>query len=1410
MKWVDSGSWKYYTERIGRCFLLVACCCLVFTQPARAGRDIPWNFLFTLAFLDEHRSEIIEAISFLISQRNDALLNSEDYHRMLIMRPREKEPSQVSRNAVPPFLQPGTMGSFLGAPTGYGSITLSSGPMGWLSFPISDSYAFSQCQVPSQNDLGEMYMEDMYEENVLVTAYPTPKRRKGSVRFGQLRFFIEEKALESELNQSTPESGTPGSISEFSPLGRSPANLPGVDTGLLYQEHREKGWARRKRSTGASLVGNSGLFTSGVSTHGWYIKDMDDDDTVEDCETLDLLNKDMFGEAYREYACRRRYYPSQPEPANRSADFIEVFVRVQDYPEEYLDHKKQDRAYINEDMLCIVTSDDDREYEFCIRFHSYEPLSLFHLAKNRIIPVKHVVQSEEKEFERRIEAFLQAFEQVASSERYNEADVQKIDVPGLGEVTASCIGRGQCKAVIEFTGLFQGLAFSWYRGHSLESAGLMVGLQRASLAVFEEIAVGINTGDNGWGGGIDQIKKPSLYGSTRAPSEYKIIPSPDGTYSVVEIQHRIAPENLAQTYLKLMLTNPLGHQVPIPVKYQVEIDDRPVNDPDEMFDRGRKKSDRAETETSNFPIEKIMYRIIKEVIRQLVQFTESLNSVRSLENIPVGIGIDSKLHNYRVDFLLRSSTRGPDSFDVNLKNFDNEPPNLKLLEHGEPLYRGGPLYDMISEVFPNSRLQQDFVDRVQKITGLRKLLIKLLVSIASDYQKYQLQTQINFQWFLDVVNIEMNANGLTEDPITLEEVQKYMENSQQSHKAFRLYLWACHIAARVYPGRFKMPAAYIPVNHDQKRWLDDVHARYEAAVTGLVTLNQFDQLHILLQQILNDEPVFKPVAALHAHQPTHLESYMARIQHMLRSVGASINEWLHPDNGEPRLQALESAIIDFVTAPDESLSTELGAGYQSYCLHAELPLLNQGEHQLLHDWHRIWRQVRMQCRLPPQLLSQPPACLSQGCDLFAVLGYLQKYLSSLQISMGFHSAQAAVASLFALTEARAEALIRRVQMASRDIWQSDIAAQNLEHVRSWFASSVNGEHAENYDQLSLFAGLLMEEGRLYVYEFPDGIFSGITELGMTYDEHGYWIPFKRFIPQGGVDFQNFTPTPTKPRRVLFHIQSAGHDLWHSVSPGTPVSLSEPDDGPNFFFKVKATPRPQQGQHNKDYLKQYTANLNTFLMATRMRRVNIARDGACLYHAVGRVLGFTAGQVKNRILALLQTIRHKYLLNLEATDNQQPTVVAPYTDIELFLMNWFGPMLDELDEELNMQGLWNDFNMILLAANAFDIPIIYIAPSIAPIIQPEHAQLNLIQVAPGQQPVNLEQAGNQQGKLAQALHGPLIFFEGETAHWDVAEAGIDAQDSLLAGTLFSTLSTQGLATTLLFMQMGVHGQKPDSN
>ena len=376
MKRLGSRSWISRAVYIVRRDLLAGFYFLLLSVPAVAG-DMPWNFLFTLSFLSEHRSEIIDAITRLIDYQPDALLNSLSYHRMLVMRPREFPVQLRLKPTAPEAFRP------------YGAIATQSqsmcpSPDTWSGIYGSSDSGIRLTDLSGyggfSDNVGDMEIDDIFGEDVQVFGSPLPARRKNLVKYGQLSFFIEEEALDQEDEQLSSHSGTPGSAHalDLSPLPRSPARFTSTDTGLLY-EHRQNNQYCRKNSqfTGEEM----GRSEPSMSRQGWFIRNR-----VVPCDNLSLFNDSRFGEPYRKYANHCLRYPSQLEPSDRSADFAEVFIRVMDLSEEALQETKADQAYINDDLLCIVSSDYVREYEFCIKFRRYEPLSLYHLAQNRFIP----------------------------------------------------------------------------------------------------------------------------------------------------------------------------------------------------------------------------------------------------------------------------------------------------------------------------------------------------------------------------------------------------------------------------------------------------------------------------------------------------------------------------------------------------------------------------------------------------------------------------------------------------------------------------------------------------------------------------------------------------------------------------------------------------------------------------------------------------------------------------------------------------------------------------------------------------------------------------------------------------------------------------------------------------------------
>ena len=1445
--------------------LLLASSLMAAVTPVRAGEgegegDSPFNFLSTLQFLENRGNEIIDALFELMCRRSQegVLINSLRYHRMIVMSPRNEAMPEGTLNTNTPASQFSSP-SYSSSP-GQNTRTQSFGDELRLRLETLRLRSSPPASTGSNTDVSQVYLEgDIFgqamefsrspvsvKEEAKPLSHCSSKKRGGSQEGvknentkkvkkeagSDLRFFIEKGyAGEDETDSvpgggvtSSPFFGSPFSGSmEFlnsSPLERSPARLSSMNTGRLYDEKQaKKRRARNKSRRSLHSAGQDSVDTASTSTPGWFIR-TGGRQTVFDCNMVDLFNPAKFGSSYEEYARQCRFYHGSPLPSDRQADFIEVFVRVIDGISF-----QTKRAYIHDNLLCIVRPVNDpvmpMTFELCVRFQRYDRYSLSALARNEFIPVDHA-RGDDKAFDERVDSFLRAFETAAKFEMFNVHDELNIDVPPYGMVRMRCIGRGQCKAVFEFPDLFPGLAFSWQRGHSMDSALLLEGLQGASLTVYEELAMGWNPKTRTLMD-TDQIRKPhhKSVTSTRIPSAYRLVPAMDGSTTVVEIQNRIKPEHLAQTYIRLALAHGLDHRVEIPVVYREEVASFIPNLNGESAEETYSV---LRTESMPFTLRDILGEIFETLISQLIQFTDTLESFRSLRNIPVSIGVDSKLPNYAVYFYL-----GLDgSMKADLKNFDNEPPNLKLLDEGEPLYRGGPLYDLISRLFPESRLQEDFVDRVQKIAAFRSLLKKLLASISADYFKDQATAKVDLQWFIDRINYETQSQEAGETPVTWNEIEEYMQKSKKSHRAFRLYVWACQMAAKLQPGRVNIPPAFIPVNHDQKDWLESIQNKYRHVVAGLILQNQFDKLDQLLQSILNNEtdsPSDLPLTS-----DPWLLSFLARMRMLDERVGSRFSNYmnrLYAD--QPFVSALDAIVDEFFHSPESLLrqdfivegtlhsserslhssersQQDFQDAYASYCLWARLPFLSTAEHAFFHSWWDAWRQVRLQCGTASGRQKTP-------AEKTAIGKTMKELLLTLNIPWGdtlklgsFHRPQPAVAQLFGLNYSRTRALIHRLLFTVQGDG-AEPATQWLFDLQQWFDPRQASDD-NDYRLLALFSGLLLK-GKIYVFEFIYGWFTGIRELGMSYNENGQWVEYNHFIPPEQVDLSLFAPQEGRQTPILFHNLpqevpgQKPQKKWYSVGihqppPQADQHLDEvhqnPVDVPDAQYPVDPARLNQPVAHNPVHLEDYVQNLSTLFTAASFSVIRTPGDNSCLYHAIAEVLArklgrpVSADEVKARIRRFLATLKHKFQLNLGAYNNQAPHVVEPYTSEELYLLDMLGPQLDLLDAEINVEGVWNDYSMIIIAANAFQTPLTFVVPYTTPVQTTEDAAPHIVQVHPAQ----------DTRVLSMLPYEPVVFFSG-APHWEAAEPHAPAGSSILEMVFPEMIRENGLAAVLVLMQ-----------
>ena len=201
-----------------------------------------------------------------------------------------------------------------------------------------------------------------------------------------------------------------------------------------------------------------------------------------------------------------------------------------------------------------------------------------------------------------------------------------------------------------------------------------------------------------------------------------------------------------------------------------------------------------------------------------------------------------------------------------------------------------------------------------------------------------------------------------------------------------------------------MPPAYIPVDHEQKQWLDAVKQKYQNVVAGLILLNQFGELDRLLQAVLNEQiNLSMPQPVSGSQDMSWLSFYLSRMKTMQSVVGNYFSSWMGSvQQGAPVLPALETVVDDFFHSSDTSVERELSQGYQYYCNRAHLPVLNHVEHYWMHEWWQMWRWVRFQCGTASRRLRAPSMTLFRESLLGVSLkcysrhgeGFL-RYLSSM-------------------------------------------------------------------------------------------------------------------------------------------------------------------------------------------------------------------------------------------------------------------------------------------------------------------------------------------------------------------------------------------------------------------------------
>lgn len=1252
------------------------------------------------------------------------------------------------------------------------------GVLGSMSYLLENWEAFVQAIIRLRAaEPGSIQLDQGPYRMIVMTPRVVPKKRKPSVpSFGWPVSPMRKLGLE-EVNEFLvfPDSSA---VMEMEGVGTAmgiarPSHLFFILMNTLnpvaLTEVKEQSSSRTPSSSGTSPVGLSRLSTSPVSVdwkvsspdfktrldmvveqssrrkrsfskakgpRGWFVGN-----DISQCNEGELGTSDRFGKPYIEFLQRHTTPHFSREPEERGEDFAEVYLRVTADKPEHM-------TYINDRKLCHARKDESTGlyFEFCIAFKGSTDLSLEYLSQGRYLAIEDVSEGRNVILrEREVESLLTAYEKVAQPELMNQADTISVDIPGFGSQRIDCIGRGQCKAVITFPALTPGLVFTRYPGYTSEGAHLVIGLQQANIPVYEELAAAPNP-HSGSPHSARDIETPAFHQklSTRCPSVYKRIPGQDGKVTVVEIQHHIPERQLASYYIQQAALRGLDEQVTIPLSDKGYWDD----------DKG------VMVEADKFALvsfREVLKRIMEDLVTQVCQFDENLRGYRALQNMPVSIGMDSKIQNFRVDF-----HRMRDTIVAYLKNFDNEPPNLSLFDAGVPLYRGGPVFDMISELFQDSSLQDNYIKRVYGLTEFRKLFVKMLASIDAEITSVEASTQrpsrVNLQYFIDEMNRQLSLHGSSlVHPVSVEDVKAYRTASQESHKSFRLYVWACQLASSLLPEKYTMPAAFIPVNHSQKDWLQRIKGVYSVPVTALVIMEEFQLLDQYFKNLLDKANPIRP----------ELSAKLERF-HLLGQVSGEQFEQ-HVALGQTR--AARQLIEDVLELPGKDFERLRSHHVEGSELLSTFYDESTGQVFASARERDIYQQRCLQqhlfCR-PPEVMTESPRTLERAMPLGrkGLLGLLEGRIGEVMSAQVGHSAQEAMSGILGLPIERIRILIRRLM---RDTELAQTGNQQLSQLLQPLDEWLGGMRAE-YPQamMAFFSGLFLNQ-RLCVLEQVDGYLKGGWLLGVWNQSDGglgldaHYVAADLLLNQlSGSDLESCTLL------VHEHSTQSRQDEWYEVI-RTSGSMEIEDEGiedvgpASEILQSLASDRLTDEELRAvntpaltDFTLLYVQLLDALLVGAGLIPFGVPHDNHCLYHAIARYLSrklgrsITMEEVKHRIRVLLLSLRLKKQLNI------------PMTEQEKMLVAWFGPMLPQLLNELNTPGLWNDQFMIHLAAHAFNQPIVFLTPTFNPMFLVEHAEPQ----------VNLAQPGAEPQVLAELPPGDVIFFNG-LPHWDVAEQAVQA-------------------------------------
>ena len=665
------------------------------------------------------------------------------------------------------------------------------------------------------------------------------------------------------------------------------------------------------------------------------------------------------------------------------------------------------------------------------------------------------------------------------------------------------------------------------------------------------------------------------------------------------------------------------------------------------------------------------------------------------------------------------------------------------------------MYKPISALFSSSELQQRFLERIQQLIGFRKKAIKLLASL---YVRRNGAIHIDF--FIDRVNNWMITRRPDEPFFQLSDITNYLQNSVFSHRAFRAYLACCRLSAHLFPRRYQLPTAYIPINEEQSRWLDGLFEEHGLPVLAMVLMEDFDHLDEFLDWLVHDRR-----GMLSAELQDILERLNSIPLPVQGRLTALLREGLQHSVASMQVRSAAGLLVDYWFAgniPVERYACEP----VHHCQHSNQDYHSQSAHSISHHWYanfyRLYRygwsvdvpperpvaaaetiirrpvpeqafRASMEIEEIEELMesgqqSELPVELSQN---------IRDYAPTMTFSNEHGSLQTVLAQMLGLEQYELWSTFRRtLHDLSYLRGQNEDSAPFTEHrvyglmtmILSWLGERhlPPGQLLNNLAVLSslLDRPLLLLQGR-----------------NRQILEEGVWFASGNSntdTPAHPVQYQRLSALQTSERLVqasagqicpyilLQTVDASGEAVWragHLAGCGNlAVTDQELDQRVSILFARAVNEIDQENAYQyRQTLRnsRYKEELDQYMSAMGLSYVGMSQDGHCLHHALATWLqrhGFPL--LTDQALLAELTQKLWVILSSINTLRQQghSNVFAELTDAQQTLVDTIGEstlwdMLDALSLPQNQWAgsisNWGDENLILLTAVVFDVSIPFI-------------------------------------------------------------------------------------------------------